>query len=87
MDCQNIRGRPRRHPLASGVQVGALKANNGFRKCQFMTWPEFEAWKRHFPETDPYGPRGAGDDSGGSSSGEEGGGLVQALLGNNCVVM
>lgn len=76
---------------AGTLQVAVLKANNGFRKCQFMTWPEFEDWKRHFPESDPFSrSRGAAKDDGGSSSGsgsEDGGSFLQSLLGNNCAVM
>lgn len=67
-----------------------LKANSSFRKCQFMTWPEFEDWKRHFPETDPYAPvapGGSGADAGGGSGSDDGGSLLQSLLGTSCAVM
>eukprot|EP00892_Ulva_mutabilis_P009389 jgi/Ulvmu1/6822/UM031_0026.1 len=69
----------------SGRLVALLRANNGFRKCQFMTWAQFEEWKRTFPEIDPYSGKQAPPVADESSSGDEG--MLQWVLKNNCAVM
>lgn len=68
----------------SVLQLELMKANNSFRKCQFMTWAEFEEWKRGFPETDPYVDGRATPADGGISADE---GMLQWVLKNNCAVM
>ena len=68
----------------SVLQLALMKANNSFRKCQFMTWAEFEEWKRGFHETDPYVDGRATPADGGISADE---GMLQWVLKNNCAVM